>query len=78
MVCCSAPAWPLKPQRPPLARLVLCVVNISPNKILQILFPVFIAFLVPVRAILPLWFREEDIAYLDAGEDPDVEDNHWL
>lgn len=58
--------------------LVLCAVNISPNKILQILFPVFIAFLVPVRALLPLWFREKDLAFLDAGENPDAEETHWL
>ncbi len=56
---------------------VLCAVNISPNKALQILFPVFIALLVPVRALLPRLFRRKDLAFLDADEDPDAEQSHW-
>ena len=56
---------------------VLCVVNVSPNEV-RILFPVFIALLVPVRALLPRFFEPDHLAFLDADEEPDEEESHWL
>jgi mannitol/fructose-specific phosphotransferase system IIA component (Ntr-type) len=42
-----------------------------------ILFPVFIALLVPVRQILGRFFTESHLAALDAEEEPDEEESHW-
>jgi mannitol/fructose-specific phosphotransferase system IIA component (Ntr-type) len=42
-----------------------------------ILFPVFIALLVPVRLLAGRFFAPEDLAALDAEEEPDEEATHW-
>ncbi len=57
---------------------VLCVTNVSPYEPVRILFPVFIAMLVPIRALLGRFFDADQLAFLDADEDPDAEELHWL
>ena len=57
---------------------VLCIINISSFKPISILFPIFIALLVPVRAILGRFFDEDHLAFLDADEEPDEEELHWV
>ena len=44
---------------------------------LGILFPVFIALLVPVRLLAARYFSEEHLAALDAEEEPEEEETHW-
>jgi hypothetical protein len=56
----------------------LCFINISPYKPIRILFPIFIALLVPIRSVLGHVFDKEHLAYLDADEDPDGEGQHWV
>ncbi len=46
--------------------------------VLGILFPLFIALLVPVRLLLPRWFREDHLEALDADEVPEEEEEHWV
>jgi len=58
--------------------IVLCVVNLSPSNSVKILFPIFIAFLVPVRALLGRFIDKDHLAYLDADEEPDDEGLHWV
>ncbi|MEM9368358.1 MAG: PTS sugar transporter subunit IIA [Planctomycetota bacterium] len=58
--------------------MVLCVINVIPIQWLQILFPVFIALLVPVRSLLPKLFSRTELAILDADEDPEDEGSHWF
>lgn len=57
---------------------VLCFINISPYKPARILFPVFIALLVPVRFLLGRFFDKDHLAFLDADEAPDEEGLHWV
>jgi mannitol/fructose-specific phosphotransferase system IIA component (Ntr-type) len=57
---------------------VLCMVNISPNESIRILFPIFIALLVPVRAMMGHFFDQDHLAFLDADEAPEEEDSHWV
>lgn len=42
-----------------------------------ILFPVFIALLVPVRLLAGRYFTGEHLAALDAEEEPEEEETHW-
>lgn len=42
-----------------------------------ILFPVFIALLVPVRLLAGRFFTSEHLAALDAEEEPEEEETHW-
>lgn len=56
----------------------LCVINVSRSEVIRILFPVFIALLVPMRWVAGRFFREEDLAILDATEEPDEEETHWF
>ena len=42
-----------------------------------ILFPVFIALLVPVRLFAGRFFKAEHLAALDAEEEPEEEETHW-
>ena len=42
-----------------------------------ILFPLFIALLVPVRLIAGRYFSEKHLAALDAEEDPEEEETTW-
>ena len=58
--------------------IVLCAVNLSPFNPIKILFPIFIAFLVPVRALLSRFIDKDHLAYLDADEEPDDEGLHWV
>ena len=58
--------------------IVLCAVNLSPYGPVRILFPIFIAFLVPVRALLSRFMDRDHLAYLDADEEPDDEGLHWV
>lgn len=57
---------------------VLCFLNISDSEILRIIFPVFIALLVPVRALLGRFIDDDHLAFLDADEEPGAEDGHWV
>jgi mannitol/fructose-specific phosphotransferase system IIA component (Ntr-type) len=57
---------------------VLCVVNVFPSQPVRILFPIFIALLVPFRAIMGRFFNKDHLAFLDADEAPDEEELHWL
>lgn len=57
---------------------VLCFLNVSDSEILRIIFPVFIALLVPVRALLARFMDDDHLAFLDADEEPDAEDGHWV
>lgn len=57
---------------------VLCVINVFPNQVVRILFPVFIAMLVPVRFLLNRFFDHDQIEFLDADEEPDEEEFHWV
>lgn len=57
---------------------VLCIINIAPYEPIRIMFPIFIALLVPVRAILGHFFDRDHLAFLDADEEPDEEDLHWV
>lgn len=44
---------------------------------LGILFPIFIALLVPVRLLAGRFFVPEHLAALDAEEEPEEEETHW-
>ena len=57
---------------------VLCFLNLSESEIHRIIFPVFIALLVPVRAIMARFFDADHLAFLDADEEPNAEDGHWV
>ncbi len=57
---------------------ILCVINVSPYKPVAILFPIFIALLVPVRAVLGYFFDKDHLAFLDADEAPEDEGLHWV
>lgn len=58
--------------------IVLCAINLSPYDPIRILFPIFIAMLVPVRAIMNRFFDADHLAYLDADEEPEEEGLHWV
>jgi hypothetical protein len=51
----------------------LAVLWVVKTSSLGILFPVFIAVLVPVRFFMKRFFTERDLAYLDAEEEPEEE-----
>lgn len=57
---------------------ILCVINVSPYEPVRILFPIFIALLVPVRALLGHFIDKDHLAFLDADEAPDEEKSHWV
>ena len=44
---------------------------------LGILFPIFIALLVPVRLLAGRIFATEHLAALDSDEEPEEEETHW-
>lgn len=56
----------------------LCFINVSPYEPIRILFPIFIALLVPIRALLGYFFDKDHLAFLDADEAPDEEGQHWV
>ncbi len=53
---------------------VLWIVKIS---FLGLLFPLFIAGLIPIRLLASRFFSPEDLAALDAAEEPEEEETHW-
>ena len=53
---------------------VLWVVKVSPIKIL---FPLFIALLIPLRFLANRWFEPEHLKALDADEIPEEEATAW-
>ena len=55
----------------------LWFVKSSSNSSIGILFPLFIALLVPVRLLMGRIFSSEDLAALDAEEEPEDEETHW-
>ena len=57
---------------------VLCIINLSPSEIVRIMFPIFIALLVPVRWAMSYFFASDHLAFLDADEVPQQEDTHWV
>jgi len=57
---------------------VLCFLNVSESELLRIIFPVFIALLVPVRGLLGRFFDEDHLGFLDADEVPDEEESRWM
>lgn len=58
--------------------ILLCIINVNPYKPIQILFPIFIALLVPVRFLLGRFFEADHLAFLDADEAPEDEGLHWV
>ncbi|MEM9826926.1 MAG: PTS sugar transporter subunit IIA [Planctomycetota bacterium] len=48
----------------------LCFINVSPSKVVQILFPIFVALLVPIRWAMDYFFEADHLAFLDADEVP--------
>ncbi len=58
--------------------IVLCLINVSPYEPVRILFPIFIALLVPIRSMLGHFFDADHLAFLDADEAPDEEGLHWV
>ena len=58
--------------------ILLCLTNISPYEPVRILFPIFIALLVPFRAFIGRFFEPDQLAFLDADEAPDDEESHWV
>ena len=56
---------------------LLWVVKGSSEPKIQMLFPVFIALLVPVRWAMGMWFQPEHLDALDAEEEPEEEETHW-
>lgn len=55
---------------------VLALLNASPP-LISILFPLFVALLVPLRILAGRFFAPEHLAALDAEEEPDEEETHW-
>ena len=53
---------------------VLWLVKVS---VLGLLFPLFIAGLIPVRLLAGRYFSANDLAALDAEEEPEEEETHW-
>ncbi len=55
----------------------LGVLWVVKSSALGILFPIFIALLVPVRLVADRFFAPEHLAALDAEEEPEAEETHW-
>lgn len=55
----------------------LAMLGIIKETSLGILFPLFIALLIPVRFLISRFFAPEHLAALDAETEPDEEENHW-
>jgi mannitol/fructose-specific phosphotransferase system IIA component (Ntr-type) len=53
---------------------ILWVVKVS---VLGLLFPLFIALLIPVRLLAGRFFSARDLAALDVEEEPEEEETHW-
>lgn len=55
----------------------LAILWIVKSSAIGILFPIFIALLVPVRMLAERFFSPEHLAALDADEEPEEEETHW-
>ena len=55
----------------------LAVLWIVKSSVIGILFPIFIALLVPIRMLAAKYFSAEHLAALDADEEPEEEETHW-
>lgn len=55
----------------------LTVISLAPFPTLQLLFPLFIALLVPFRLYLGRFFEKQHLDALDAEETPGEEEDHW-
>jgi hypothetical protein len=55
----------------------LAVLWVVKSSVIGILFPVFIALLVPIRMLAAKYFTAEHLAALDADEEPEEEETHW-
>ena len=55
----------------------LAVLWIVKTSFLGLLFPLFIAGLIPVRLLAGRFFSAEDLEALDAAEEPEEEETHW-
>jgi hypothetical protein len=55
----------------------LAVLWIVKSSVIGILFPIFIALLVPIRMLAAKYFSAEHLAALDADEEPEEEATHW-
>ncbi len=56
----------------------LAVLWIVKTSVLGLLFPLFIAVLVPIRFIAGRFFASEHLAALDSEEEPEEEETHWV
>ena len=54
------------------------VVDMNAQRGAALIMWMFIVLLVPIRALLPRFFKEDDLAFLDADEEPDSEELHWV
>ncbi|GAB4145041.1 MAG: hypothetical protein Tsb009_17000 [Planctomycetaceae bacterium] len=50
---------------------------IKSNNQIGIIFPLFVAFLVPIRLLANRYFDPEHLEALDAEEEPEEEETHW-
>ncbi len=57
--------------------LCLVVLGIVMSTMFDVLFPLFLLLLVPIRIYVGRWFTSEELEALDAEEDPEEEDEHW-
>lgn len=55
----------------------LAVISLAPFPTLQLLFPLFIALLVPLRLLIGRFFDKQHLDALDAEETPSEEEDHW-
>jgi len=55
----------------------LWMIKAADSPVVAILFPLLIALLVPVRFVLNRVFATDELAALDAAENPDEEATHW-
>ena len=55
----------------------LAVLWIVKASVLGLLFPLFIAVLVPIRLVAGRFFAPEHLAALDSEAEPDEEETHW-
>jgi len=56
---------------------VLWIVKVSKISAIAIMFPVVIALMVPARLLSARFFTAEELAALDAEEEPEEEETHW-
>jgi mannitol/fructose-specific phosphotransferase system IIA component (Ntr-type) len=57
---------------------LLMLMGVERVEQLAIFFPLFLALLVPVRMVMGRFFKPEDLAALDAEEEPEEEETHWV